>query len=124
MTTSSFDPVPDQDYGCCITCGKPIPTQVDATAHMSTTVDAGGSSHRIALQNPPRERRIRSHVSTLITDAVDQALEQIADLVNQGQITRTEADEALRSHPDFGDVWTESADELLKDPRLVSRGSA
>lgn len=114
MTTPRFDPAPEVDYGSCITCGVPLPTQENAHEHMSTTVDAGGSSHRIALQNPPRERRIRSHVSTIISTAVEDALTEVARLVNNNEITRAEADRALCNHPDFGDVWNEAAGELLE----------
>ena len=61
--TGRFDPRPNEPYGVCGTCAKPMNDEASARAHMSETFNfAAASSHRISVTNPTRPQLIGSEV--------------------------------------------------------------
>lgn len=106
---SRFDPLPDQPYAECISCGLTLATQDDGREHMTATrPEAGqGASHRIRITNQPRPDRIRSAVARVIDDAITDSLEDIDRLVERDGATAEEVTEALRFYPDFADAYAE-----------------
>lgn len=109
MTTDRFDPTPDLPYGSCVTCGITLEAREDAQSHMKETLVAGKMprrSHTTRSMNPTREDRIEREVRFIVEDAIQDAIDEIERLVEQGHITRDEATKALRDVPgDFTDAW-------------------
>lgn len=108
-TTSRFDALLGDPYGTCQTCDQSFETKQEADDHLTQTED-----HSVTVSNPPRARRIANHISVLVDEAVQEACDRLASLVNAGDITENEADEALRLWSDFADGWANSKDELLE----------
>ncbi|AWN07775.1 hypothetical protein HOT31_gp104 [Microbacterium phage Hendrix] len=114
MSTSRFDPTPDQPYGTCLTCGEVIQTSEDATAHLSKTFDESkavrgdlsATSHRVQGTNPDRASRIQSFVDQEIEDALENLYEELDREVTRNNLTEEELTEALRdASADLVDGW-------------------
>ena len=110
MTTTQtrFDPDPAKPYGTCVTCSRELQTEEDGRAHMAETMAAAldHRSHTISPSNPPSEDRIRNAVTTVITDKIDEAMEDLDDMVRRGEVTEEEVTAALRyASVDPDDAW-------------------
>lgn len=109
---SIFDPIEGADYGLCLNCGAKLVTETDASAHMHTTFEESkDKGHRVRVLNPSRARRIESRVSSLIDNAIQDALEEFYRLVERYQVSTEEIAEALRWHSEFADAWQEYVEE-------------
>lgn len=112
MRSGRFDPDPSKAYGRCKTCGIELDTQDDSRSHMDDTMRAsGGKSHTVWIANPDRATRIKWGTSLIVESAIDRAIEELDGLVQRGQITTGEVEEALSLYPNFEDAWQDYIDE-------------
>ena len=114
--TTRFDPVAGEPYGLCAECGMTMATEDDAREHMSTTFEAakakgGSKGHGVRITNPGRGARIEREVSSLVDDSIQRAMEDIDNLVERGDATTEEINEALRWYSDFHEAWDEYNNE-------------
>lgn len=100
-----FDPRPDEPYGKCENCGLTLETEDDSRAHMQETYVSGLKSHRIAVKNPGRPSRVRSWVGGVISDAIDDAINNLRDEMSRGDVAAEEIGESLKWYSDFSDAW-------------------
>lgn len=115
MSTTRFNADPDADYGKCQTCGVSLPTQEDSNAHglavlKEPTLDGEKAAHTISVLNPTRERRISSAIGNIISDALEEAMDEIDRLLDKDHVNHQEIETALQGYPDFAEAW-EDRDE-------------
>ncbi|KAB1658986.1 hypothetical protein [Pseudoclavibacter sp. CFCC 11306] len=107
--SNRFDQKPGMDYARCKDCGVTVSTRREADEHMNATLEQSETrhSHTMFIQNPTRPERIRSRVSDLVGDTINDALEELCSLVRGGQISHEEATTAISEWPDFRTAWDE-----------------
>ena len=103
MTSTRYDPRPNEPYGVCLTCDMTLDDGLAADKHMSDTTPVGGRSHSTRTTNPTRKQRVQRAIDSIIEDAIADALDEVLDLTDE-HITRSEARAALFWHPDFLDA--------------------
>lgn len=104
LADSRFDPEEGAPHGTCVTCGRVLDTETDVRAHLDETLTEG-HSHRVRIGNPSRPSRIEAALESLIDHAIDDVMDDIQKLVDDGQLTAEEAQVALSRHDDFSDGW-------------------
>ena len=120
-TRGRFDPESDVPYGRCSDCREIFADEAETSAHMSATMrevepspDGFGViaiAHSIRVTNPTRERRVRSHVASVIDDAVVDAVNALLSLTGSGEASEAEISSALAGHPDFEEAWLDALAE-------------
>lgn len=96
----------DEIYGTCVTCGIDLPSPEDSRRHLDETMpDDGGSSHTTRVLNPTPKERARSEVQWIVADALEEACEELDNLVERGEFTEEQVADALRGLPDAFDAW-------------------
>lgn len=116
-----FDPESDVPYGRCSECREIFANEAEASAHISATMrevepppDGFGViaiAHSIRVTNPTRERRVRSHVASVIDDAIVDAVNALLSLTGSGEASEAEISSALAGHPDFEEAWLDALAE-------------
>ena len=91
-------------------------TQSGADAHMNHTFKEAlaigeKKGHSVRILNPSRDRRISSEVSEIVSEAIQDAMSKIEDLVYRNHITEGEGTAAVSGYSDFADAWEEYCDE-------------
>jgi hypothetical protein len=117
MAQSRFDQVPNAAYGRCLACDIELATEGLADDHMHTTFEearAKGKSagHSVSVLNPSRSARIQRYVDDSVRDAISQAISELVDTVEAGDITDAEMTAAISRWSDFTDEWEETLAEL------------
>lgn len=115
--SNRFDPEAGKDYGNCEDCGIVLATEADAQKHRTETAGSiqssirghGTRSHRTIAHNPPRHVRVRSAVESIVCDALDDAVRELWDLLEDA--SEDEILDALQFSTSFRDAWEEFCDE-------------
>lgn len=112
-----FDPEEGKPYGRCNDCGVEVADKDASSRHLSETFEAakatgGSSSHSVRVLNDDREGRIKSEVRQAVSGAIDDAIEELWQLVDDGGATEEEISSALAHYSDFRDAWGEAQGEV------------
>lgn len=112
MTTDRFDPPKDSAAPCanCNDCSFVGATEDEANAHMHETLEAAkaagkSSGHRMTIATPNRESRISRNISDILYGAVERALDEIQQLVDDDHITENEAAHAIACAGNPSTAW-------------------
>lgn len=110
--TGRFTPAEGEPYGRCAVCGLGLADRAAASDHgRETMVPTGAGTgviargHRIHVLNPPREDLVSRAVSSVVDDAVVEAVNHLLGMLGDDGLSEEEVTSSLSSYPDFLDEW-------------------
>jgi hypothetical protein len=108
--SNRFDQKPGEKFGTCLTCKIDLLTEEDSKNHVNETIKASPDhrSHSYVVLNPSREEKIKRAVSSIIDSAIQDALEDVDDLVYRNDATEEEITKALRFYDNFSEYWEDN----------------
>lgn len=120
--TGRFTPAEGEPYGRCAVCGLKVADRAAASEHGQETMTPTGAEtgvvargHRIHVLNPPRENLVDRAVSSVVDEAVVEAVNHLLGMLGDDGLSEDEVTSSLSSYPDFLDGWRDALDEELDE---------